>query len=73
MGMSIDETSRLEALEVRVNELLVSHAALRKRVDEHLDGVDNMSEVYGEASSPEVGSPTRSRRVPRLQGEDSAA
>ena len=71
MGMSMDESGRLEALETQLNELLASHAALRQRVEEHLDGVDNMKEVYGE----EGGGTTRSagtRRVPRLQGEDSS-
>lgn len=64
MGMSMDESGRLEALETQLNELLASHAALRKRVEEHLDGVD-----VAEDAPPKGGSGTR--RVPRLQGEDS--
>jgi len=66
MGMSMDETQRLEALETQVNELLVAHGALRQRVDEHLDGVD-----VAEDAPPKGGAGTR--RVPRLQGEDSSA
>lgn len=72
MGMSIEESERLTALEDRVNELLASHASLRKRVEEHLDGVDAMDALYKDSADDRNRAGRAARPNARPQGADSA-
>ena len=67
MSMSMDEQAKLDALQEQVNQLAVAHAALRQRVEEHLDGKDVSAEF--ESAEPAAG---KGRRNAQVQGSDAA-